>query len=475
MPDLERMTRIERTRARRLSLCAALLAILSLIAAACGADSGDPAPTATVTDVPATATPAGPTATPTPDLAVLLKDGGIAVVEAAYNRLLDEYIDPLDPATLMTEAWGGVQSEAQAQGVVAPGTPAIAGERTDAFAAFRGAWTPFVGAMEEKTAAKYRAAAIRAMTTPLNDCHTFFLNPVASETLTDSRSGKGVVGIGIELIGSPPLVTEVITGGPAADAGITVGDRITAVDGTATQGKGPASTFDLINGDEGTSVSLQVQHPTGTTDTLAITRERVTPPNVESRVIDGRLGYVRVRNFVDGGIAAQLKTALDSFEASNLSGWIVDLRGNPGGRLDTQAASLWIADGVVVRDRGRDGKSDTFEADPSFTLPNLRPTVVLANDRTGSVAEVFAASLQEYGKAFVIGGTTNGCVGFTDIQPLGDGSSLAVTTHVNQGPISLKELNGAGVTPDLAVARTEADIANLRDPQLDAAIAHLSQ
>jgi C-terminal processing protease CtpA/Prc len=50
-----------------------------------------------------------------------------------------------------------------------------------------------------------------------------------------------------------------------------------------------------------------------------------------------------------------------------------------------------------------------------------------------------------------------------------------VTTHVNQGPISLKELNGAGVTPDLAVARTEADIANLRDPQLDAAIAHLSQ
>jgi carboxyl-terminal processing protease len=100
--------------------------------------------------------------------------------------------------------------------------------------------------------------------------------------------------------------------------------------------------------------------------------------------------------------------------------------------------------------------------------------VLLVNNRTGSVAEIFAAALQEYGAAFVMGATTNGCVGFTDVAPLGDGSSLAVTTHVNLGPVSGRRLNGAGVVPDHQVARTQDDIANSRDPQLDAAFVLLT-
>jgi C-terminal processing protease CtpA/Prc len=64
-------------------------------------------------------------------------------------------------------------------------------------------------------------------------------------------------------------------------------------------------------------------------------------------------------------------------------------------------------------------------------------------------------------------------VGFTDIAALGDGSSIAVTTHVNLGPVTDRPLNGVGVIPDEAVERTQADIAAGRDPQLDAAVAHL--
>jgi C-terminal processing protease CtpA/Prc len=74
----------------------------------------------------------------------------------------------------------------------------------------------------------------------------------------------------------------------------------------------------------------------------------------------------------------------------------------------------------------------------------------------------------------VIGANTNGCVGYTDVQNFPDGSSLAVTTHVNLGPVTDTVLNGVGVAPDAPVARTADDIANARDPQLDAAIAHLS-
>jgi carboxyl-terminal processing protease len=312
------------------------------------------------------------------------------------------------------------------------------------------------------------------MTASLADCHTFFLVPVASDSLIDARAGKGTVGIGVELASIPPFVTEVITGGPAAHAGLLVGDRIAAVDGADTLALGPQSTLNLLNGDEGTMVRVRVQRP-GAAEAIerTIARERVTPPNVDARLLDQGVGYVRVRNFVDDGVVAPLRAALQGLEAQGSTGWIIDLRGNPGGRLDPEAISLFVGQGVIARDRGRGGAVHEERAIPAETLPVLPPTVLLTNNRTGSVAEVFAAALQEHGVATVMGGTTNGCAGYTDIRAFGDGSSMAVTTHVNLGPISNAELNGVGVVPDIAVARTEADIAAGRDPQLAAAIAHL--
>jgi carboxyl-terminal processing protease len=165
---------------------------------------------------------------------------------------------------------------------------------------------------------------------------------------------------------------------------------------------------------------------------------------------------------------------LEDFERRGMTGWIIDLRGNPGGRLDVEAMSLFVREGVVVQARGRDGATEENRASGQ-ALAALRPTVLLTNNQTGSVAEVFAAALQEYGAAHVIGANTNGCVGYTDVQYFGDGSSLAVTTHVNLGPVSDVVLNGVGVTPDQFVARTQDDIANARDPQLDAAVAYLSR
>jgi carboxyl-terminal processing protease len=451
------------------SLLALAVAMLALAFAACGVADDDPPPTATA--IPPTVTATGPTATATPDPQVLLRDGGIAIIALAYDRLLDEYIEPLEPAPLLADAWTIMAQEASALGVPAPPQPSFAGDRGVAFAAFRDAYVPFANSVPDPT--KLRHGAIRGMTQGLQDCHTFFLSPVASDTLVDSRAGRGTVGIGIELAGIPPLVTEVITGGPAARAGVAVGDHVAAIDGTDASSLGPSGALELINGDEGTEVSVRFRRPAGDAFDVTVRRERVTPPNVDARVIDGRIGYVRVRNFVDDGVRAPLRDALSGFEAQGLAGWIIDLRGNPGGRLDPEAISLFVKDGVVVRDRGRTGAPNEVNSNGE-TLATLRPTVLLTNNRTGSVAEVFAAALQEYGVAYVIGANTNGCVGYTDIRDLGDGSSLAVTTHVNLGPVSGINLNGIGVAPDLAVARTADDIANARDPQLDAAVAHLS-
>jgi carboxyl-terminal processing protease len=185
------------------------------------------------------------------------------------------------------------------------------------------------------------------------------------------------------------------------------------------------------------------------------------------------IGYVRIRHFTDIGVKADLQSALQSFDRQGVGSWIIDLRGNPGGRLDTPAISLFVRDGVVVRSRTRGGALEEDRATGDL-LTNIRPIVLLTNNRTGSVSEIFAAALKEYGVAQTVGTNTNGCVGYTDVRDLGDGSSLAVTTHVHVGPVSNKELNGVGVQPDVVVGRSEADIANARDPQLDAAVGLLS-
>jgi carboxyl-terminal processing protease len=455
-------------------LFACVVLFPALLAGACASAVATPTQTAppTVTARPASATPSGPPATPTPDPAVLLQDGGIAIIQTAYDRMLDEYIDPLSGPHLLDVAWNAAAGKASALGLHVPSEPAFSGDRTADFAAFRAGYVAMTAPLSD--AKDVRFAAISAMASSVNDCHTFFLNPVASDTLVDQRAGKGSVGIGIQLAGVPPLVTEVIPGGPADRAGVLVGDHIASIDGTDASALGPSSAFDLINGNEGTPVRLALRRRgAAALIDLTMNRARVVPPNVESRVLGPTgIGYVRVREFIDGGVAGGLRTALTGFESQGVTKWIIDMRDNPGGRLDLDAISLFVKDGVIVRDHGRTGQPEQDMATGN-TLPVLRPTVLLTDNRTGSVAEIFAAALKEYHKAYLIGAKTNGCVGFTDVGALGDGSSLAVTTDVNLGPVSGTALNGVGVLPDEAVGRTSADIAAGRDPQLDAAVAYL--
>lgn len=450
-------------RRRRFRLGPAFFAPFALVVAACGVavDEGTP-------------TPAPPTAAPspsaTPDAAVL-KEGGIAIVERAYDRLLDEYIEPVDPSRLLDGAWTVLTREAEKQGLTVPAKPAFSDDRVADFDLFRQAYSELQ--QEAPDAAILRHASIEGMAEALQDCHTFFLSPVASDTLEGAREGIGTVGIGVDLAGVPPLVTEVVSTGPAERAGVRVGDRLVSVDGQDVTGEGPAGALELLNGEEGTTVTVAVERgDPATTAEYEIARERVNPPNVEGRLIEGVVGYVRIRNFTDEGIAAGLRRTIDDFEIQGATAWVLDIRGNPGGRLDVGAISLFVPSGVIVRDQNRAGEIHE-ELASGLALSTLRPMVLLTNNRTGSVAEVFAAALKEYDVAYVVGENTNGCAGYTTIEELGDGSSLAVTTHVNLGPVSGAILAGPGVSPDETVRRTDDDIVAGVDPQLDAAVEHL--
>jgi carboxyl-terminal processing protease len=452
-------------RSNRRVFAPVLFVSLLWLFAACGVAVEEP----TSTSEPPTATPS-PMATATPEPR-LLEDGGIGIIQRAYERLLDQYIQPLEPSRILDGAWTLLVVRAGEEQIEVPIKPAFADDRASDFELFRQAYVRIAEQSSDPTQLRY--ASIRGMTQALQDCHTFFLSPIASDTLTDAREGNGVVGIGVDLSGVPARVTEVITAGPADRAGIKLGDAIVEINGEDARAFGPASVLERVNGDEGTTVDLGIERE-GEVAIIGVSvkRERVSPPNVESKTVAETIGYVRVRNFVSDGISQDLRRTLDGFEQQGLSSWIIDMRGNPGGRLDIEAISLFVKAGVIVRDQNRAGELHE-DAATGNALATLRPMVLLTNNRTGSVAEVFAAALDEYDVAYVIGENTNGCVGYTDVQELGDGTSLAVTTNVNLGPVTAAPLNGVGVVPDEVVGRTTDDIALLQDPQLDAAVAHL--
>jgi carboxyl-terminal processing protease len=322
--------------------------------------------------------------------------------------------------------------------------------------------------------ASVRYAALEGMAASVGDCHTFFLPPVQTEALNETQTGSGTVGIGVELAPGPPVwIREALSGGPAEQAGLRSGDQILSVDGE------DVSTFDYrqvderLRGERGTLVSVTVSRPpAGEQVTAAMTRDLVRPPSVESEVLADGIGYLRIRAFVLGGVGEEVDEALHGFEEAGVRGWVIDVRDNPGGFLDVPTISRFVAEGVVARSLRRGGEETTEEADGSYFEPG-RPAVVLLNQGSSSVAEVFAAALQDHGVAYLIGTTSRGCAGYTAIEKLGDGSSLGVTTGRNLSPLGGRPLNDPGVVPDEWTGRSVEDISEGRDPPLERAIAYL--
>lgn len=459
-----------------MGLPALLLAVLALVLAACGGGEGPPAtPTATLTVVAETPTPSvtstpAPTPSPTPDLS----HGGIALIEQAYKHLLDNYVEPLEPSTVLWAAWHGASEELGQQGFSVSAEPALGGDREAAWRAFRAAYVEAAEAFPDADFTEVRYAALKGMTESVGDCHTFFLPPVQAEALSETQTGKGTVGIGVELGPGPPVwIREVLSGGPAKEAGLRSGDRIMSIDGEDVSTYTFQEVDERLRGEEGTSVSVTVSRPPGGEQvSVEMVRDLVRPPSVEGEVLADGIGYLRIRAFVLGGVSEEVDEELRAFERAGVRGWIIDIRDNPGGFLDVPSISRFVREGVVARSVRRGGEETTAEADGSFFEPG-RPIALLLNGGTGSVAEVFAAALQDYDVAYLMGTTSRGCAGYTAIEGLPDGSSVGVTTGQNLSPLGGQPLNEPGVVPDEWVGRTVEEIAEGRDPALERAIAYL--
>jgi len=298
-------------------------------------------------------------------------------------------------------------------------------------------------------------AAIEGIVTAVGDTgHTSFLTPEELAQAHDSLSGSYVgVGIVLDVKDGLPVVTSVIHGGPAEAAHVQAGDRIVAVDGKPTKDLDIDAVAGMVRGTEGTQVTLTLERDgVAAPFPLTLTRAKIDLPAISWARIPGTdLVMLRIEQFSTGS-ADELKAALKDILATDASGIVLDLRGNPGGYVNeaVSAASEFLTSGDVHLSVDATGKETPTPVQPGGLAPNI-PLVLLVDAGTASSSEIMTGALQDHGRATIVGETTFGTGTVLSEVPLSDGSALRIGVIEWLTPDG-HEIWHHGITPDDVVA-----------------------
>lgn len=397
------------------------------------------------------------------------------ISEAAFALLAQYSVVPLNPGDILAAGIDNIRQELSMTGVVAPNvrTPVFGSDLQANLVQYRSV----VGLAIEEYGSKLSPAAInhaaiRGFVEEIDDCHTTFLDPdQLAEQLAWLSGEISFGGVGAMLRkpedSDMTIVVHVFKGGPASEAGLRAGDQIAAVDGQNVTNLSLREVVELIRGVEGTEVVLTVLRAgeRGPIE-IRIVRASISPPGAEYEIIDDRLGYVRLYS-ISPPAAQEFDAAIREFSRRNLAGWIIDLRGNSGGSLESETVILskLIQQGLLFYIWAKDGQREDFHADGSF-IGGPPPIVVLVNEASTSGAEIMAASIQEQGLGAVVGTRTAGCVGIGRLFQLPDESAMQITVARLFTGVRNSDLNGVGVVPDYPVDMLTEDIVAGVDPQM---------
>jgi carboxyl-terminal processing protease len=301
--------------------------------------------------------------------------------------------------------------------------------------------------------------AIREMLKKLDDPYTRFMDPQAFRSMQVDTSGE-LTGVGIQLSQDEKtkalIVVAPIEGTPAFQAGILARDVITKIDGKSTEGMDSNAAVDLIRGEVDTVVTLTIKRGDREID-FPLKRAHIPIHPVRYSKKDspnGAIGYIRLTQF-SAKAGDEVKAAIQDLEKQNVTGYVLDLRINPGGLLYSaiDIARMWIKDGVIVSTVDRQGVSEQETA--NNTVLTNKPLVVLVDGGSASASEILSGALQDDKRAVLIGSKTFGKGLVQSVRGLGDGSGLAVTIAKYLTP-SGRDINHLGIQPDVVVDLTDA-------------------
>lgn len=336
----------------------------------------------------------------------------------------------------------------------------------------------FVGEYDAKELKDY---VLTGYANGLGDRWTSYMTPESYESYLESGA-ESTVGIGVTVSyqekddGSHVLKVESVAHeSPSEDAGIGAYDEIYAVNGKTIDELGNyEDAVAAVRGEEGESVTLGIRrYETGVEEDISIVRQDYEQIHVTSRMLEDNIGYICIERFTEQTDEQFLK-ALQQVQDAGAEKLIFDLRDNPGGRLDALVGCLdpLLPEGKIISLESKQGKVSEYKSDAAEV--NL-PMAVIINAESYSAAEFFAAALQEYGKAEIVGEQTVGKGYSQQGFPLSNSGCLNISTNCYYTPKG-KSLIGKGVVPDVKAALSDEKKARFQvlsdneDDQLQAAV-----
>jgi carboxyl-terminal processing protease len=334
----------------------------------------------------------------------------------------------------------------------------------------------FVSSSSTKKVSKQEKleGAIAGLVRSYGDPYTVFFKPTDASSFQDEISGN-FGGVGMEVGQRNSLITVIapLPHTPAEAAGIVAKDVIVKIDGKVTEGMDVDEAVRLIRGEVGTKVKLTIYRE-GEVGMLEkeVTRAKIDIPTTATEK-KGDVFIISLYSF--NAVSEQkMNEALDEFVKSGAKKLILDLRGNPGGFLQSAVAigSRFIEGGkVIVSENFGDGKPGDVYRSSGKTLGDKMPKemIVLIDGGSASASEILAGALQEHSVAKLLGAQSYGKGSVQELVDLDSGSSLKVTIARWFTPNGVS-ISLAGLTPDIIVPRTPQQVVDKIDPQMDAAL-----
>lgn len=310
----------------------------------------------------------------------------------------------------------------------------------------------------------------------LGDHYTILMPPHVAESfrisLDSSFEGIGAIVRPVDKErGTGVVIAHPYPGSPAEVAGLRPGDTVVAVDGTDVRDMSLDEAVLLIRGPAGSDVVLSVRRDQQAPYDVTVTRDRINIPILTSEIRPDNLLYIQLSDFSPRATSEMRKALQDGLDAG-VQGIILDLRGNPGGRLDVSiaVASLFIKDGLIVSESGN--YNQEHKATGKALVTDL-PLAVLVNGGSASASEIVAGAIQDHQRGVLIGEQTFGKGSVQSIYNLSNGSMLKVTVAHWYTPNG-RLIDGDGLTPDIVVPFPDP-APDAPDVQLQAAVDYLLQ
>lgn len=312
--------------------------------------------------------------------------------------------------------------------------------------------------------------AIGGMVHALGDPHSIYLNPKLYNQLQAETSGSfGGIGVYMGFKDGGVHVMSVIPNSPGEKSGLMAGDSIIAINSQPVSEIAPDEVALKIRGEIGTTVDLLI-HREGQEDKVyTITRDIINVKTVAGKMLDDKIGYIRISNFSEH-TGKEFKDVLNDLASKNMKGFILDLRENPGGVITSclEIARELVPAGPIVSVIKRDGDKEVFNSD----LAEVKyPIVVLLDKNSASASELLSGALQDTKVALVVGEKSYGKGSVQTVIPMfqDDGIKLTIAKYYTPNG---RSIDGTGIQPDVEI-KLDKPLPHIRE--VDANVAEDAQ